>query len=151
MSVRYIKKTSSPLPNTTVSSRGFTLIEVIVSITLLFIVVAAVFYFYSNMMDNEGKIREKYTLLRITKEFIDSFAFRSADEAAKPGGGANEREGFILQWRIYPAEERRDVFFSSGVVPQAQLNRVHLRIVKKETKKQVLELQFLVNTILPAK
>lgn len=127
---------------------GFTLLEVVIAISLLFMVVAAVFYFYANMMENEGKIREKYTLLRITRQFVDAFVFRSADEA---GEGTKEQEGFILKWKIFPAGERRDIFYSSGIVPQAQLNRVHLWVLHKNTKKQVMELQFLVNTILPAK
>ncbi|MCP5048975.1 MAG: type II secretion system protein [bacterium] len=125
---------------------GFTLIEVVVSIALLFMVVAAVFYFYSNLMDNQGRIKEKYALLRIAREFVDSFAF-SGGGGLNMDGGRREIEGFMLMWTSEPAEDEREVLFSSGVLPVAQLKRVHLQIFNKMTRQQVLELDFLLNTI----
>jgi type II secretory pathway pseudopilin PulG len=124
---------------------GFTLLEVIIAIALLFMVVAAVFYFYGNLMANQGKIKEKYKLLRISRAFVDSFVFRG--QASIPGQqkGRLEKEGFILLWNIFPVENKREVLFSSGVVPMAQLNRVHLEILKKENRSRVMELNFLVN------
>lgn len=129
--------------------RGFTLIEVVVSITLLFMVVAAVFYFYSNLMDNQGKFKEKYALLRISREFVDSFVFSSDRAEAMQKGGRIIVEGFILRWRVSPVEKKREVLYSSGMPPMAQLHRVHLQIFKKQGGKQLLELKFLANIIFP--
>ncbi|UCH94033.1 MAG: type II secretion system protein [Candidatus Aminicenantes bacterium] len=129
---------------------GFTLIEVLVSITILFLVIASVFYFYSHLMDNQAKLKEKYKILRMGKEFVDSFIFGSDPEILSITGGQREVEDFILRWNIYPAEDERAVLFTSGVAPMAQLKRVHLEIIKAETGKSVLDLHFLVNTISPA-
>jgi prepilin-type N-terminal cleavage/methylation domain-containing protein len=126
---------------------GFTLIEVIIAIAVLFLAIAAVFYFYSNLMGNQAKLKEKYTILRISREFVDSVVF-SGDLAVRARNkGRREAEGFILKWDIYPAEEKREVLFTSGIAPLAQLNRVHLEVIKKATGKRVLELHFLLNNI----
>lgn len=131
-------------------SEGFTLIEVLVSITILFLVIGAVFYFYSQLMDNQAKLKEKYTILRIGKEFVDSFIFGNDPDMLARSGGQREERDFILRWNIYLAEDERAVLFTSGVAPMAQLKRVHLEIIKKDTGKSVLDLHFLVNTISPA-
>ena len=131
-------------------SHGFTLIEVLVSITILFLVIGAVFYFYSHLMDNQAKLKEKYTILRIGKEFVDSFIFGNDPEMLAGSGGKREERDFVLRWNIYPAEDERAVLLTSGVAPMAQLKRVHLEIIKKDTGKSVLDLHFLVNTISPA-
>lgn len=129
---------------------GFTLIEVLVSITILFLVIGAVFYFYSHLTDNQVKLKEKYAILRIGKEFVDSFIFGNEPDILARSGGQREERDFVLRWNIYPAEDERAVLFTSGVAPMAQLKRVHLEIIKKNTGKSVLDLHFLVNTILPA-
>ena len=152
----------APLPGG-IRSHGFTLIEVLVSITILFLVIkashilvvvvlviAAVFYFYSHLMDNQAKLKEKYTILRIGKEFVDSFIFGNDPDMLARSGGQREERDFVLRWNIYPAEDERAVLFTSGVAPMAQLKRVHLEIIKKDTGKSVLDLHFLVNTISPA-
>jgi prepilin-type N-terminal cleavage/methylation domain-containing protein len=131
-------------------SEGFTLIEVLISITILFLVIGAVFYFYSQLMDNQAKLKEKYTILRIGKEFVDSFIFGNDPDMLARSGGQREERDFILHWNIYPAEDERAVLFTSGVAPMAQLKRVHLEIIKKDTGNSVLDLHFLVNTISPA-
>jgi len=128
-------------------SKGFTLIEVIISITVLFLAVASVFYFYSNLMNNQEKLKEKYTILRITREFVDTLIFSNDPDMTDKNSGRLESEGFILKWDIYPAGEKRDVLFTSGLQPQAQLKRVYLEVIKKETGKKVLDLHFLKNTI----
>jgi prepilin-type N-terminal cleavage/methylation domain-containing protein len=134
----------------TLCKHGFTLIEVLVSITILFLVIAAVFYFYSHLMDNQVKLKEKYTILRIGREFVDSLIFGNDPEMLASSRGQREERDFVLRWNIYPAEDERAVLFTSGVAPMAQLNRVHLEIIKKDTGKSVLDLHFLVNTISPA-
>lgn len=128
---------------------GFTLIEVILAITLLFMVVAAVFYFYSNLMDNQGKIKEKYILLRVAREFVDSFVFTQDRGLALQKRGRREIEGYILEWRIAAAEPPREVVYSSGIAPTAQLKRVYVRFIKKDTGNQVLDLHFFVNAVYP--
>ena len=129
------------------NNRGFTLIEVIVSIAILFLAIAAVFYFYSNLMDNQTKLKEKYVILRISREFVDSMVFSNDPYMTERKSGRREAEGFILDWKINPAEEKRDVLFTSGLAPVAQLQRVHLEVIKKKTGKKVLDLHFLLNTI----
>lgn len=131
------------------NNKGFTLIEVIIAIAVLFLAVASVFYFYSNLMDNQAKLKEKYTILRISREFVDSLVFSNDFDVTGKGKGRGRREagGFILAWDIYPAEEKREILFTSGIAPLAQLNRVHLQVIKKETGKRVLELHFLINSI----
>jgi prepilin-type N-terminal cleavage/methylation domain-containing protein len=129
---------------------GFTLIEVLISITILFLVIGAVFYFYSHLMDNQARFREKYTILRIGKEFVDSFIPGNDPGMLAGSGGQREERDFVLRWNIYPVEDERAVLFTSGVAPMAQLKRVHLEIIKKKTGKSVLDLHFLVNTVLPA-
>ena len=126
-------------------SKGFTLIEVIISIAVLFLAIASVFYFYSNLMNNQAKLKEKYTILRVTREFVDSFIFSNDPDLTNKNSGQMEAEGFVLKWDIYPADEKKDILFISGLPPQAQLNRVYLQIVKKETGKKVLDLHFLKN------
>jgi prepilin-type N-terminal cleavage/methylation domain-containing protein len=139
----------APLPGG-IRSHGFTLIEVLVSITILFLVIGAAFYFYSQLMENQVKLKEKYTILRIGKEFVDAFVFGNNPEILAVSGGQREERDFVLRWNIYPAEDERAVLFTSGVAPMAQLKRVHLEIIKKDTGKSVLDLHFFVNTISPA-
>jgi len=132
-----------------IKNKGFTLIEVLVSITILFLVIAAVFYFYYHSMDNQVKLKEKYRVMRISKEFIESFIFGNDWDLSVINQGQEEVEDFILQWNSYPIQDARDVILTSGVAPKAQLKRVHLRVIKKETGKSVLDLHFLVNTVIP--
>ena len=132
-----------------IKKRGFTLIEVIVSITILFLVVAAVFYFYSHLMDNQARLKEKYRILRIGKEWVDSFIFGNNQELLAVKKGQRQIEDFILLWEMNPIEDGREVLFTSGLAPLAQLQLVHLKLLKKNTGKSVLDLNFLVNTISP--
>ena len=125
------------------------MIEVILAITLLFTVIAAVFYFYSNLMGNQEKVKEKYTLLRVAREFVDSFVFTQDRGLAMQKKGRREIEGFILKWNTYPAEEPREVIYSSGIAPTAQLKRVYVRFFKKESNQQVYDMLFLVNVVYP--
>jgi prepilin-type N-terminal cleavage/methylation domain-containing protein len=128
---------------------GFTLIELILAITILFMAVAAVFYFYSQSLEHQAKLKERYRVLRIGKQFVDSYIFSTDPEKLTMTDGKREVEDFILQWNVYPVEDEREVIFTSGVLPLAQLKRVHLEIIKKTTGKSVLDLHFLVNTISP--
>jgi prepilin-type N-terminal cleavage/methylation domain-containing protein len=127
------------------NAKGFTLIEVVVSITIFAMVMVSVFYFFSNSMNNQEKLKEKYTILRISREFIDTFieGWNRADGLK----GSQEKENFILAWDMTPVEEPKDLLFSSGRAPVVQLNLVRLRVVKIETEETVLDLDFLVNTI----
>jgi hypothetical protein len=111
--------------------------------------VAAVFYFYSQSMEHQAKLKEKYRILRIGKQFVDSYIFSTDPEKLTMTDGKREVEDFILQWNVYPVEDEREVIFTSGLLPLAQLKRVHLEIIKKTTGKSVLDLHFLVNTISP--
>jgi prepilin-type N-terminal cleavage/methylation domain-containing protein len=129
--------------------RGFTLIEVIISITILFLVVASVFYFYSHLMDNQARLKEKYRVLRIGKEWVDRFVFGNEPELLAVRKGQREVEDFILLWEINPVEEERDVLLTSGIAPLAQLQLVHLELLQKRTGKSVFNLHFLVNIITP--
>jgi prepilin-type N-terminal cleavage/methylation domain-containing protein len=131
-------------PNRKTKQKGFTLIEVVVSVALFAMVMGAVFYFYSNSMTNQTKLREKYTLLRVSREFVDSFINYNTREQKK---GLDEKEGFLLEWTMTPIEEKKDVIFASGVPPTAQLNLVHVNVIKKESKQTALQLDFLVNAI----
>lgn len=126
------------------NEKGFTLVEVVVSVALFAMVMGAVFYFYANSMTNQAKLKEKYTLLRVSREFVDSFINYNSREQSK---GLDEKEGFLLEWTMTPIEEKKDVFFASGVPPTAQLNLVHVNVIKKESKQTVLNLDFLVNAI----
>jgi prepilin-type N-terminal cleavage/methylation domain-containing protein len=129
--------------------KGFTLIEVIVAITILFLVVASVFYFYSNLMENQAKLKEKYRILRIGKEWVDSFIFGNDPELLMVKKGQRKVEDFILRWEMHPVEDGREVLFTSGIAPLAQLQLVHLELLKTNTGNNVLDLHFLVNTISP--
>lgn len=124
--------------------KGFTLIEVLVSVALFAMIMGAVFYFYSNSMTHQAKLKEKYTLLRISREFVDSFINYNNH---KQSNGLDEKEGFLFEWTMTPIEEKKDIIFSSGIPPTAQLNVVHVNVIKKESKQNVLNLDFLVNAI----
>ncbi|MDQ1354686.1 MAG: hypothetical protein QG657_4995 [Acidobacteriota bacterium] len=126
------------------NEKGFTLVEVVVSVALFAMVMGAVFYFYANSMSNQAKLKEKYTMLRISREFVDSFINYNTREQKK---GLDEKEGFLLEWSMSPVEEKKDVIFSSGVLPTAQLNRVHVNVINKESKQTVLQMDFLVNAV----
>lgn len=126
------------------SENGFTLVEVVVSVALFAMVMGAVFYFYANSMTNQAKLKEKYTLLRVSREFVDSFINYNTREQSK---GLDEKEDFLLEWTMTPVEEKKDVIFASGVPPTAQLNLVHVNVIKKESKQTVLNLDFLVNAV----
>lgn len=131
-------------PNRKTKANGFTLIEVVVSVALFAMVMAAVFYFYSNSMTNQAKLKGKYTLLRVSREFVDSFINYNTREQKK---GLDEKEGFLLEWTMTPIEEKKDVIFASGVPPTAQLNRVHVNVINKESKQTVLQMDFLANAV----
>lgn len=124
---------------------GFTLIEVIISIAIFSIVMVAVFYFYSNTMNNQEKIREKYTILRISREFIDSFTANTENWVTPKG--SQDKENFILQWEMNPVEDGKEIIFTSGRAPVARLHMVHLWVIKKETGNAVMELDFLYNHV----
>ncbi len=126
---------------------GFTLIEVLVSIALLFMTIGAVFYFYSHMMDNHSRLKEKYKVLRIAREFVDSLVFGHNPAMLSAKSGSKAVENYLLAWNIYPSGEPKELLFTSGIPPMVQLKRVHLQIFKKGTSRAILELQFLVNTI----
>ncbi len=127
------------------SESGFTLIEVIVAIVIFSMVMAAVFYFYSNAIDNQGKLREKYTILRISRQFVDSFTAGAVPWDGRRG--QQDMGDFVMDWKMFPVEDGREVVFTSGRPPLAQLNVVRLRVIKKETNLQVYSLDFLFNTI----
>jgi len=126
------------------NENGFTLVEVVVSVALFAMVMGAVFYFYANSMSNQAKLKEKYTLLRVSREFVDSFINYNTREQTK---GLDEKEGFLLEWTMTPVEEKKDVIFSSGVPPTAQLNMVHVNVINKASKQTALQMEFLVNAV----
>lgn len=121
--------------------RGFTLIEVVVSILLFSIVIGSVFYFFSNSMQNQIKLREKYRLLRISRESIDFFINNSSVEKY----GRREKEDYIIEWEIYPAEEKRKMMYMGGGASFVQLKLVHLRVKKKGDKESEFDYNFLIN------
>ncbi|MCU0288624.1 MAG: type II secretion system GspH family protein [Acidobacteria bacterium] len=123
---------------------GFTLVEVVVSVALFALVMGAVFYFYANSMTNQAKLKEKYILLRVSREFIDSFINYSTKKQSK---GLDEKEGYLFEWTMSPIEEKKDIIFASGIPPTAQLNMVHVNVIHKESKQTVLNLDFLANAI----
>lgn len=129
------------------NNSGFTLIEVIISVVILFMTVAAVFHFYSQRIDNHMRIKEKYNQIRIAREFVDTMI--NDPQLAIDEKGRNETEAYTLQWHAYPIEEKREVVFSSGKRPTAQLKRIHLDIVSKTSSHTQLSLDFLVNVIAP--
>ncbi|MCP4150048.1 MAG: type II secretion system protein [bacterium] len=126
-------------------NQGFTLIEVIVAITLFTMVIGAVFYFYSNYMNNQAKLKERYAVMRISRDFIDAFISDPANIDSP--GGTEEIEGFILDYQLYPAGKKEEVLLTSGRPPMAQLKVVHLQVIQKNTGKNLLDLHFLYNTI----
>jgi type II secretory pathway pseudopilin PulG len=136
----------APLPGCPLK-QGFTLIEVIIAITILFLVIGSIFYYYSQVMENQAKLKEKYRILRIAREFVDSMVFSNDTVMLAMTEGKSEIEDFQLRWHVYPVEDGREVLFTSGILPLAQLKRVHLEIIKKGTGKSVLDLHFLLNTI----
>ncbi len=105
----------------------------------------AVFYFYSNQANHQEKLKEKYTVIRLARQFVDNVINDASNRYGE--SGSEETEGFILEWKRYPAEDRRDIVLSSGLPPQTQLHLVHLQVFKKETGNNVLELHFLRNRI----
>lgn len=123
------------------------MIEVIVAIVILFMAVSAVLYFYSQRMESQQRIKEKYRLIRTAREFVDTFI--NDKTMADEENGQRETADFIITWKVFPAEEEKEIIFSSGRRPVAQLKRVHLEFTAKATGNRVLDLHFLINTISP--
>ncbi|MCP4217096.1 MAG: type II secretion system protein, partial [bacterium] len=124
---------------------GFTLIEVVIAITIFAMVAGAVFYFYSNQVDNQIKLKEKYSLMRLTRQFIDTF---TGDENNRNiENGSTEMEDYVFEWTLHAVEKPREVRMTSGLAPLAQLKLVHLQVFRKKNGGQVLSLDFLFNTI----
>jgi prepilin-type N-terminal cleavage/methylation domain-containing protein len=119
--------------------RGFTLIEVLASITILFLVLATVFYYFSGSMRSQQKLSQKYILLRISREFIDNFNY-TRDR------GRLEKEGYILDWQCYPLEKSRvylDVMNSGSL--EMQLKLIHLDVFPIQNSQNKLSINFIYN------
>lgn len=125
------------------AAKGFSLIEVVVAITVFSLVMAAVFYFYSNAFNNREKLRAKFTELRLAREFMDSVA--DDQNPRLPERGFREKEDYRLEWLILPVEEGREILLTSGAAPKTQLHAVRLRLLKKKSRRPALELTFLHN------
>ena len=121
--------------------RGFTLLEVVIAIMIFMIVMVAVFQYFSGMMNHQEKIKEKYRLIRVARETIDSF-LNTPDGAES---GSIEKEGFLLKWEIFPAEDKRRIPYTGGATTFAQLKLVHLTILRGRGREEVARYDFLVN------
>ena len=124
--------------------KGFTLIEVLVSIILFLMVITSVFYYFSNLIQNHSKINEKYKILRITKGFIDSFKW---DIPVKKRGLWNN-ENYIIEWEKHPVEDKRKILYTSVGVRYIQLNLVKMNVLRKSSKKNLYTTNFLINNYL---
>jgi len=125
--------------------RGFSLLEVLISIVILSSIVISVFYFYSGTIGNHKKLNEKYKLFRISREFIDNFQ-------ETENSGKEEREGFLLRWESFPIEESRKLMRAEGGINSfLQLKLVHLEIFRKSNKKNLLSLNFIHNGFISVK
>jgi prepilin-type N-terminal cleavage/methylation domain-containing protein len=126
-------------------NKGFSLLEVLISILILSLIVLSVFYFYSGIIGNQQKLNERYKILRISREFIDNFR-------EIKNYGKEEREGLLLEWEAFPIEEPRKMMRSAGGLDRfLQLKLVHLEILRKSNKKSLLSLNFVYNAFISAK
>ncbi len=123
------------------NKKGFTLIEVLVSITLFFITMVSVFHYFSNHIQNHNKISEKYKILRITKDFIDSFKWSTPLQKE----GTSNIEEYVIKWKMFPIEDKRRVLNTSGRLTYFQLSLVKMSLINKNSKKQLYKTSFLVN------
>lgn len=121
--------------------RGFTLLEVVIAIMIFMIVMVAVFQYFSGMMNHQEKIKEKYRLIRVARETIDSFLNNSAVSET----GSFEKEGFLVKWEIFPAEDKRRIPYTGGATTFAQLKLVHLTILRERSREEVARYDFLIN------
>lgn len=123
--------------------RGFSLLEVILAISIFAVFCSSVFYFYSSAMTSHEKFKRKYTELRLLREFVENF--QSHEES-----GSQEKEGFVLEWQAQAVEAARKIESGEGVANQMQLKMVRVQIREKEKKNWLQELQFLYNEFVPS-
>ncbi len=121
--------------------RGFTLLEVVIAIMIFMLVMVAVFQYFSGMMNHQEKLKEKYRLIRVARETIDSFL----DNSVTAESGSQEKEGFLINWEIFPAEDKRRIPYTGGATTFAQLQLVHLTIRKSGDRKELAVYDFLIN------
>ena len=122
-------------------NRGFTLIEVLVSITIFALVIVAAFYFFSGTIDNHRRLSEKYVLLQTARQFIDSF---DSGEST----GVEEDDVYRIEWQAFPLHEPRRMAgggMQTRLREGLQLRLVHLEMIEKEGDKISLRLDFLTN------
>jgi prepilin-type N-terminal cleavage/methylation domain-containing protein len=121
--------------------RGFTLIEVLVSISVLALMIVAAFHFFSGAMDNHRRLSEKYLLLQQARQFIDSFD--SGEWAGVEDGGV-----FRFEWQAFPLHAPRRMSgggMETRMREGLQLRLVHLEVIEKDRDKTSLTLDFLTN------
>ena len=121
--------------------QGFTLLEVVIAIMIFMIVMVAVFQYFSGMMNHQEKIKEKYRLIRVARETIDSFLNNPPTEES----GSVEKEGFLIQWEIFPAEDKRRIPYTGGAATFAQLKLVHLQVLSARDRDELARYDFLIN------
>ncbi len=123
------------------AGRGFTLIEVVIAIMIFMLVMVAVFHYFSGMMSHQEKLKEKYRLIRVAREAIDSFLDKSAVEES----GSWEKEGFLIKWEAFPAEDKRRIPYTAGATAFAQLKLIHLTIHTAGERTLLAAYDFLIN------
>lgn len=124
--------------------KGFTLLEVIISIVIFSTFSVASFYYFSNSMKHHEKLEEKYVLLRMVKEFVENF--ESSEKM-----GSEEKEGFIIKWRVTEVEDQRKIISRGSLDFFLQLRAVHLEVINNRLNKQVFSTAFFCNLLLAEK
>lgn len=125
--------------------KGFSLLEVLISVIILSSIVVSVLYYFSGTIDNQKKLIEKYKILRICREFIDNFQ-------EKENSGKEEKEGILLEWEVFPVEEARKLIgIGRGINTFLQMKLVHVEIFRVSNRKKLLSLNFITNEFIPVK
>jgi type II secretion system protein I len=122
--------------------QGFSLVEVLVALVIFSSFAIAVFHFYGNAIDLNGRFAEKYTAIRIAKEFVDTFQLE--DEKQQ---GQVKKEGLVINWKLLPVEKQRKLITRDPVATFITLKLVDAAIVVDNTDIVLHSFHFLVNEV----
>ncbi|MBM4146087.1 MAG: prepilin-type N-terminal cleavage/methylation domain-containing protein [Nitrospira sp.] len=118
------------------SSFGFTLIEVLVSVTILSVVLAAIYgtFFLSHraiegMDESMTKLQESRRALDVLKRELDSAVF-----IPDPNSGKNEKTFFRMQDRDVYGKQASQLTFTAFSVPRPGLSKIAYYIEEKDRK-----------------
>lgn len=121
-----------------INQRGFSLLEVIIALVMFSSFAASVFYFFSGAINSHGKLKQKYTQLRVMREFVDNFESREKEDVV-------EKEGYVLAWKAYELEKKRRMQGKQPLRNYLQLKLIHVDMRKKGKKDILTSFDFVIN------